>query len=263
MRVWFRAVLCTLIAFGAFSVAYSVAYASDSEKKQEFVMHSSQPEGEPVSIWLSQVYKELFKRVAVPLKIVYYPQKRASSDAVYGKIDGQFTRIFQYQSQYPNQIRVNFPLVKIVLIAVANKDSNIQLLNGWRSLEKSDLTVGYLRGIVITEKKIKAITPPHKISAANTLRQGLLKLKYGRTDIFVHSYLTMYLSLVSEEFSEIVPVGVMDAAILFPYVHKRYQHLVPILESTLNDMESEGLIRKYCFDAFGDNAEHLCDGILP
>ncbi|WED24741.1 hypothetical protein L3Q72_17855 [Vibrio sp. JC009] len=227
-------------------------------------MHSSQPENTPLSTWLRLVYLELFDRIKVPLKIVKLPEKRASIDAEDGKVDGQFTRIFSYQNFYPNQIRVNVPVVRVSILALAKSDADIHFDDGWRSLKGSQVRVGYMRGILLVEKNVTKRIPLTDISAANNIEQGLMKLKHGRTDVFIHSNLALFPFLNSDVFrNDIAPAGIMQSADLFPYVNIKHRALVPQLEKTLREMKEEGVIRQYCYKAFGDDADKICNDALP
>lgn len=238
--------------------------ASTVENRSPFIMHSNQALNSPTAIWMTRVYKDLFQRINVPLEIVHFPGQRANVAAEAGEIDGQFTRIYDYQRLYKNQLRINVPLVKLSTVAYTRASDELYLTNGWSSFDNLELRVDYVRGIVLSELNLKQWVLPQYLSNSTDLREGMLKLKYNRTDIFVHGNIAVEGALLEDDYKGfIVPAGLLDVALLYPYIHTSHFELAPKMEAALSAMKAEGLLLQYCIDAFGVGFEVFCRNLQP
>ncbi|WP_132703507.1 hypothetical protein [Reinekea marinisedimentorum] len=227
-------------------------------------MHSSQDPNSPTSDWLKRVYAELFRRIGVPLEVVYFPGQRANVAAQAGDIDGQFTRIYDYQKLFKDQLRINVPVIKLNTVAYARVEDNLFLPNGWSSFESLNLRIDYVRGIVISDLNLKQWVAPENLTNSTDLREGLLKLKYNRTDVFVHGNIAVEPALDGEEYKDVLTAaGLMDVTLLYPYIHTRHFEYAPKMESALNQMKQEGLLLQYCIDAYGEDYRLFCRSIQP
>lgn len=242
----------------------TLALAESTATERPFIMHSNQEPDSPTAVWLKNVYTEAFNRIGVPVDFVYFPGQRANVAAENGDIDGQFTRIYEYQGIYKNQLRINVPILKLSTLAYKRKTDDLFLAEGWSSLDSLQKRVDYVRGIVLSEKNLKKWVDPDYLTASTDQREGLLKLKYNRTDLFVHGNIAVVPSLLKDEYKDhIVPAGLMDITLLYPYVHVKHVEYVSKLEVALKELREEGLIVKYCVDSFGPEFESFCRSLQP
>lgn len=227
-------------------------------------MHSIQVSDSPYAVWLDKVFTEVFRRMEVPLQILYLPSQRASAATESGEIDGQFTRIFEYQEFFQNQIRVNESVVRVSHIAIARRADDLHLSQGWRSFSGKQLRVDYIRGVVVAGENLQKRVMPDYLTSSTDISQAMLKLKHNRTDVFVHADIALHYVMNQPEYrDEIVYAGLMDTSNLYPYLNYRHIELVPKMELALRAVKDEGLLMKYCVEAFGEENMDFCLDIVP
>jgi len=241
------------------------AMASDTEVPQAFVMNSQQAEDVTGKTWFARLYHELFNRLGMPLEVISLPPKRVDIYSQTGKLDGQLGRVSAYQQRYPDYIRVNFPLSRFSVIAFSRSDFRLQLEDGWHSLQRSQLSIGYIRDVMVIRERLTADIDERRLSPAADARQGLLQLLRGRTDLFIHAYsATLFSYLNSEMFKgQIKPLATLRTDMVYPYLHRRHAALVPELERVLREMESEGVLDQICTETLGPEARDYCMQIRP
>ncbi|SHO57268.1 Bacterial extracellular solute-binding proteins, family 3 [Vibrio quintilis] len=243
---------------GLLSANMAIA-AGQSESPKTFVMAATQPDDSRQGKMMRLIYHELFNRMGIPLRLVHLPLKRASQYANQGKIDGEVGRIFQYSQMFTNMRRVDFPVVQVSAAAFARRMDKIQLGDGWDSLNGTAYSIGYQRGIVSSEINLKKRVPSGQLSPATTIQQGILKLKHGRTDLFIHSHgIVADNYLTQREFQDIEAIAVMQVVPIYPHVYKKHQALVNVMVDTLNKMKSEGILYQYCVRAYAEMAVNHC-----
>ncbi|MGF1721110.1 transporter substrate-binding domain-containing protein [Vibrio kyushuensis] len=251
-----KVLVVLMVSLTAFIVNAQV-YTQDNP----FVLQANQPTNNPATKWLTLVYKDLFARLEIPLEIIYFPELRASVD---DNVDGQFSRALKYGDIYPHQLIVEFPLLRIKIIAVTKYDSEKYLHHGWESFKEKEFRIDYMRGVEVVEKNLQKWADPKYVEAVSSVEQGLLKLKHGRTDFFIHPNLALFSFLKSKEFrNDIAGAGVLVTIYAYPYVNIKHKEMVPAILKTLNEMKAEGKIRQYCYETFGEHAIELCEEVLP
>ncbi|WED24634.1 transporter substrate-binding domain-containing protein [Vibrio sp. JC009] len=256
-----RAGVYSALLTSLFSVFEAVA--EQSSATEPLVINNNHPEGSPAEVWMTKVYEDLYSRMNIPLKMVYFPKARGVFYADIGKIDGQVTSVYQYQEKQPDQMRIDFPLIKISMSAITRTDQNLQIKD-WDSLKISDLRVEYLRGILIAEKKLTGRVSPANLTDSSNALHSLQKVQHNRIDVFVHGNITTFPLIQRDEFDgEIIDAGALSSNILYPYLSREHKDLVPIIESTLSDMRDDGSIYRYCVQAYGLNSHDFCNSVVP
>jgi ABC-type amino acid transport substrate-binding protein len=194
---------------------------------------------------LDLVYREAFRRLGVDFEYRHYPAKRASLMADEGRVDGELARVYAYEQQHPELIRVEEALFSTRFVAVASTPEI--KLDGWESLRGTTYRVEYVRGHQRAHDRLIEVVEPGRLSAISSWRQGLKKLILGRTDVFVDSEFVINNLLKQEEFqsANLMVVGVMEEISLHAYLHKRHAPLAAQLSAVLKDIKSEGLIEQY------------------
>lgn len=238
--------LCVVIfsLFVAFS-PHSEAWGEEIDQ-QPLLISIHQPEGTPLFGWMSLFYKDLFSRLDIPIILIYLPPKRATAYAGKGYIDGQVGRMASYSEKVENQLKVTEPIYSIDMVAYVRTSPTARNYRGWQSLAKKGLKVDYLRGIAIAEKHLLPLIPSPDLQAVDTLQQGFLRLREGRSDLFVASnHIAEPALLLFGVEGEISQGGILQSVGFYPHLHKRHKNLVPLLERAIRDMKKEGLIDQY------------------
>ncbi len=230
-----------------FSVSNAMCQESaPTLKNNAFVMAMLRTENDHLGKWQRLTYTEIFKRLGMKIEFRDYPAKRASMEADAGNVDGEPGRIFPYADEHPNLTRVEeFPFF-LNFSAFAAKDS-IPPLKGWDSLKGTDYKVECQRGIKICELNLPKVVSRENLSDITEPDQGLKKLIAGRTDVFVYDELGILTLLQTPEFkdSKVRFAGVMESAVIYPYLHKKHASLAPKMAGVIKAMKAEGLIEQY------------------
>lgn len=194
--------------------------------------------------FLKLFYTKAFKRIGRELVYEYYPAKRATMMLKMGKIDGEISRIYSYNDNQPNLIRVEEPIAAVKFSAFAN-DPDLKL-SGWESLRGTDYNVDYVRGIKISEINLAKVVDKKNLSETTLHIYALRRLIAGRTDVYVGVETTVLEALESEEFknSGIHKVGLMDERTVHAFLHIKHKLLAPKLSAVIKEMKNDGLVEK-------------------
>lgn len=198
--------------------------------------------------WLTLVFTEVFRRLGYELQYEGYPASRASVMSGTGEVDGEISRVFEYQLSNPNLIRVNEALYPTSFVAFAAKPGIV--LDGWKSLQNTIYKVEYRRGVMLSESELPRVVASDNLSYVTTAEQGLKKLIMGRTDLYVDVEFTIVeaiLALNPDEFdvSVLYQAGIMQKVDAYAYLHKKRAALVPKVIEILKAMKQEGLFEQY------------------
>lgn len=203
------------------------------------------PENSSRVKWYQLVYSEAFRRLGMEFEFRQYPAKRGAYLANQGEVDGEAGRVADFNTMYPNMIRVDEPLWTIKISAYSI-DEKIRLHN-WESLRNRDFRVNYTRGIKKCEEMLPQVIKPGMLEAVNEDSQGLRKLLKDRTDIHVGLESLINLLLKNEAFavSPINKAGLLGEYRLYAFLHTKHKKIVPKLETVLRAMKEEGLFERY------------------
>jgi hypothetical protein len=128
-----RICACCILSLPLFTYTAGAETTEKQSISEPLVINNNHPEGTPAEVWMTKVYQDLYSRMNVPLKMVYYPKARGVFYADAGKIYGQVTSVFQYQEQQPDQVRIEFPLIRISMLAITQANRGLQI-DSWDSL---------------------------------------------------------------------------------------------------------------------------------
>lgn len=191
------------------------------------------------------IFSDVFKRAKVDFKYVVIPPARATRMLEAGKIDGEFHRIKEYAENIPEIIRVEEPLVSVVTSAfVINPDIQIKDAN---SLKNTYYRVEYLRGNVISERVLKTVVEPQRLSVNNSIEYSFEKLLRGRIDILVTTDIEMFHMLELEKYKNIkvFTAGQLAKVDLYTFLHKKHKDLATKMAKAIKEIKEEGLMQKY------------------
>lgn len=198
--------------------------------------------------WLTLVFTEVFRRLGYELQYDGYPAGRASMMSDTGEVDGEISRVFEYQEAHPNLIRVEEVLYATKFVAFAAKPGIA--LHGWKSLQNTTYNVEYRIGVQLCSNElIQAVAPEH-LSSVVKAEQGLKKLILGRTDLYVDVDFTIIeaiksLNRADFDVSVLYQVGIMQEVNAYSYLHKKHAVLVPKVAEAIKNMKQEGLFEQY------------------
>ena len=198
--------------------------------------------------WLTLIFAEVFRRLGYEFQYDGYPAARASAMSDAGTVDGEISRVFEYQMSHPNLIRVDEVLYSTNFVAFAVKPGIV--LHGWRSLQNTTYNVEYRRGVKLSESELSLVVAPDHLSDVATAEQGLKRLIVGRTDLYVDVEFTIAQALkrlTPDEFdvSALYQAGIMQEVDAYAYLHKKHAALLPRVAETLQAMKQEGLFERY------------------
>jgi polar amino acid transport system substrate-binding protein len=188
-------------------------------------------------------YTEAFKRLGYGFDYNIYPPVRGLIEVNSGRVDGEAFRVKfseRLQKQFPNLIRIPEPVVEVAFAAYSkNPAIGVQ---GWESLKKKDLLVGYIRGEKMAEENLPKYVSQQNLIAVTDIRQAIKMLASGRMNLFLTYDQPMESALRHEEFGglDIQRSGTLGRFSLYPYLHKDHSDLVPRLAAVLRAMKADG-----------------------
>ncbi|WP_223133621.1 hypothetical protein [Marinobacter sp. AL4B] len=187
----------------------------------------------------TEFLQKAYQRLGVGMKTLQTPPRRALMMANTGMLDGDLFRIEQAAFDYPNLVRVDYPLLKGKLHAVVRPGEG-NLLSAPSAKPK---TAAIRLGIIIAEQTAKAMgLQPVQ---ANTYEQARALLESGRVDTAFVADIEGFgpLALDSWQEFEILPEPVATFT-LFHYLNRRHEELAKALPAILADLEKEGIKTK-------------------
>ena len=210
------------------------------QKNQTIVFTTIYPPSLPFFLKLSAIYSEAFSRMGCGFKLMSQPGERAMIDANQGIVDGEAGRISSIDSKkYANLIMVPYPIVTMQDGAYAT-DYSIKI-DGWESLKGKAYTVGLLKGIKSVEQKLPFYVDKRNILTLSDPEQCLKMLQAKRIDLFiVDTQIEDSSFMQSGVYEDVKLVGIVEAKVLYPWLHKRHANMVGRLAEMLKTLQSEG-----------------------
>lgn len=230
--MWARLLLMLLLV-GSLHTAPSTA-EEHTPKVLHFAVIADVPSTELALELLRVAYSEL--GIEVVARTV--PSRRALMMANIGVVDGDLFRIALVGKQYPDLVRVPYPLLYGQLHAVTNRP----LLTGLLSLEQlptTHLRAAVRRGVIIAEQAVEGLgMVPVR---ADSFDQMLALLAWDRVDLALISYVEGISPLNTEAWRDfyVIPEPVTRYT-LYHYLHRRHAHLAAPLARVLEQLDRSG-----------------------
>lgn len=197
--------------------------------------------------WHSLIYTEVFRRLDRPFQLESYALKRQGLQIEAGVIDGESNRAYGYGASQPNLVRVEEPILELVLaLHTGHPTLRLQRLE---DLSSTALQVEYRRGILLCENALKPLVPAHRLSDVATIEQGVKKLLTQRTDVYCDFTVNLLTARHTPELAgaagvrTLIQVG--KPVLTYPYLHRKHADLAPRMAAVLKQMKAEGLIDAY------------------
>jgi len=230
----------------------SVAAAADPKPKVMDFVISSAPDSYLFKL-TTAVLKNVFSRMGYGYQVTSYPQKRSVWLMERGEVDGDATRVYDFNrgNSHPSYVRVAESIADIHWDAFAT-DPKIKVSN-WNDLKKGNYRVGYLAGVKYNEQHLVGFIDKNNL-VAQPLRNinGLMQLMLGRSDVYIYpDGKEAYHDLETEELngSKIVFAGRVDTVKIYSYLHKKHVGLAAIVAKKIKELKDEGLFKKYQAEA--------------
>lgn len=184
--------------------------------------------------FIDVIVNEALGRIGFELESVWLPAERALINANAGIDDGDLLRIAGLQKTYPNLIQVPETVIDLEFV-VFTKHANFRITD-WQSLKP--YSIAYITGWKILERNITDAAKITKVKNAEQLFTMLLK---DRVDVIVYS---RWVGLGYIRQNDIRGIKIMEPPLatrnLYVYLHKKHQHLVPKLATSLQTIKSDG-----------------------
>lgn len=195
--------------------------------------------------WLRLIYGEALRRIGYQLDYRSYPARRATALLDSAAVDGTLHRSASYGTTHSSLIRL--PVSHYTSTFSAYGLAPVRLSDGWHALAASGLRVECRAGVTPCETMTVQLMPAERLSSAFSIAQGLRKLRYHRTDVFVDVEQMVDTELDAPEFkhSGIHKLATMEVVDAYCYLQQRHSALIPKLAQALSDMKREGLIERY------------------
>lgn len=182
------------------------------------------------------IVKAAFAKLNKQVTIIAKPPERSLQDANTGITDGDFFRVSQIETLYPNLIKVPVPLYTLELLAFGQHIEDMHFTQ-WQDL--APYSIGYIKGWKIIEKNIQDFK--HKVSVSD--HETLFKLlEINRLDIAIYSRvfgidLMKRLNITNIQMSR----HIFANEPMYLFLHKRHEKLIPALVRAFNAIKSTAL----------------------
>lgn len=193
--------------------------------------------GFPLNAAGLEVLREAYAPLGYSLQVEEYPATRSLSIANNGQLDGEMGRITAVCDDYPNLVKVPYPLLQARMVAVtinpALKNTELKDLPRYR--------LGtYLGALINDHLKL----PLRHTDQTRTLDQLQKMLESGRIDFAV----TPDFMISRWQHSSDKPLYLLQEDLgafdVYHYVHKRHQQLVPALSEQLQKLSAQGITQQ-------------------
>ncbi|MBN1648147.1 MAG: transporter substrate-binding domain-containing protein [Spirochaetales bacterium] len=182
---------------------------------------------------LDRIMTEVFRRINVPMELVYTETDKSVFDVNAGILDGEINRIAGFDKLYPNLVQVPEPNMIMRFVAFARKKI---IVDGWESIK--DLYIGHVGGWKIIEDNVKSF--PHVISTP-TEKELFRMLADNRIDVALYSLLTGLSVIKTMQLEDIIALDPpLESRNMYLYVHKKHRQLVEKIAKTLREMKADG-----------------------
>ena len=181
-----------------------------------------------------RVIIEACKRLGVNVQIIPLASARTLSNAEQALDDGNFLRIAGVEKKFPHLVRVPEPIIEVQFV-IFSKNKELKTPN-WESLKPYH--VGYVRGWLIAEEKIKGVRQvtvvENRTSLFKVLESNRIELAFA--ELYGGYYLMHTLNLPHLSIAQ-PPLATKE---MFLYLNKKHEKLVPKLAKALRDMKRDG-----------------------
>lgn len=193
----------------------------------------------PMVCYTRQAYAIALSRLGYRLQTQFIPPARATLMLSNNQIDGDLSRVHDYDSLVSNIVRVEEPHLETGFAAYSRK---AVARTDWEGLRRSGLSLVYMRGVALARKELGSLDQ-NRIHSAATAEEGLSMVANGRADVFVGlDWLAD--RLLEREYANhgIRKAGMVQPLTMHAFFHESHAELAKRISKTLREMKDEGVL---------------------
>jgi polar amino acid transport system substrate-binding protein len=202
-----------------------------AEPEREVTVSTFPTADDPLFVVCRKIMEEAYRRLGIKMKVLTVPGERALIMANTGKTDGELCRKKDALQSYKNLVMVAPPLIRVDVVAFSTRKLDIR---NWADLAK--YKIGYERGT----KSVEQNTQGMNVDAADTMEEGLRRLKKGLVDVYVDAKVSVLYRLKQLGYRDVYMSPPLNTHTDHHYLNIRNAALVGKLEEVLTQMQKEG-----------------------
>lgn len=183
------------------------------------------------------VLREAYKRLGIDIVIERMQGRKALEASNSGEVDGEVQRIDGITRSFKNLLQIPIP-INYLEGTVFSKRYNFPI-QGWFSLEP--YRVGIVKGILFAERGTKGMD----VRVADDYPELVGMLENDEIDVAVMPRINGRVALKQSDAKDIRELdGVLETLMLYHYLHRKHEHLVPKLTKQLKEILLDGATLK-------------------
>ncbi len=193
----------------------------------------NQPADTPQARYVIELLTQAYREIGYEINIIEFSHQKALEAANQGFLDGQLGRINDVKEDYPNLLKVDFPLFDFNLILLKNcqicrypKMNSLAIQSSYPAAQ-SYIEQHHFKGDVI---KVRNITAQLNLLTQKRV-EGAILLDF--------MLLTKHPNFNQQAFHKELLMPMQS----YHFVHKRHKELIPKLTAVLKTLEQNGTIK--------------------
>jgi ABC-type amino acid transport substrate-binding protein len=183
----------------------------------------------------AKVLKKAYHKLGIDISILELGASEALQHANSGQADGELQRIDGISRNFPNLIQVPIP-INYIQGAVFSKKKK-RKLRGWHSLRT--FKIGLVKGVIFAEKGTRGM----QVQMADSYAQLIELLLSDKVDIIVVPYINGAVAIrLHPQGDKLHLNDILETYLLYHYLHKKHENLLPAITATLKKMLLKGTI---------------------
>lgn len=183
----------------------------------------------------AKVLKKAYHRLGIDITVLELPASEALQRANSGQADGEVQRIDGISRNFPNLIQVPIP-INYIQGAVFSKKKK-RKLRGWHSLRI--FKIGLVKGVIFAEKGTRGM----QVQMAQSYAELIDLLLNDKVDLIVVPYINGAASIRQHPQGDKLHFnGILETYLLYHYLHKQHEKLLPAITARLKKMLLNGSI---------------------
>lgn len=183
----------------------------------------------------SEVLKELYIRLGYTIEVISMPPQRAAEESSKGRVDGEVARIFNFNANCPQLVRIPTPYSSVDTIAFVRKDSGITSVT---AAELKNYRVARIRGVLNTNRLTAEVDQVFDFTSIETM-MSFISMK--RADIALVNRIGGMAALKAMNNHDIIPLESPVAQVkIYHFLNKKFDYIVPQLDSLISSMKESG-----------------------
>lgn len=215
------------------------------------VLYLSAPSSDGILVdFMRDFYKEVGKQAKLSIRIVTTEKEKAIKGADLGKYDGLGLRVEGVDKVYKNleMLKISpLNVTHIVFTASANKSitKELSLDNLAHVINQHQLQIGYLHGSKKSERELAGVNKDlvHPFKNINLIFKMLVD---NEIDLYLAGPGRVSRQIIKEKGLQdrVKELSTISKFPLFPYLHRKHIHLVPVLEDAVKKLVSNGTVKR-------------------